>query len=448
MLKHPYFIVAFALLACTAPKSASQSHGAKIQALVSNSAVFNRAFTGFTLMDPESGEILADWNGDHYFTPASNLKIMTLFACRQLLGDSMPAAKVALSTTKDTLFFQGLADPTFLNPLFNSWQPLFKQLRRDSAQQLVYVRGNFMDKRYGPGWSWDDMTDSYSPERQELPIYGGLMRVYYANDSLRRRVDPPYLQSQLAPRDMKERYPLHGFNYRPEDHSGYTNFWPESKDSIVDVPMVFLHLSPLELLEDTLGKGRVILEKGARVPRDSTWQILYSTPMDTILRSMMHHSDNFLAEQLLLACSAKKFNLFSQEQVIRWVLDSTLQSLPQPLKWVDGSGLSRYNMLTPRSVSHVLYKLWRTEKPDFLRAVFPAGGVSGTISDWYEGPKGQPYVFAKTGTLSAVHCLSGYVQTKSGKTLIFSFMHNNFQDKNRLWKQEMQKVLREISDWQ
>jgi serine-type D-Ala-D-Ala carboxypeptidase/endopeptidase (penicillin-binding protein 4) len=247
----------------------------------------------------------------------------------------------------------------------------------------------------------------------------------------------------LAPRDMKDRYPLHGFNYRPADHSGYTNFWPDSKDSATEVPIVFLHVSPLELLEDTLGAERNITGNAAFL-RDSTWKTLYSAPLDTVLRRMMHESDNFCAEQLLLACSAQKFDTMSQAKVIQWVTDSTLKDIPQPLKWFDGSGLSRYNMFTPRSVAYVLRQLWITEKTEFLTSVFPAGGVGGTLAGWYAGEDGKPYVFAKTGTMTAIHCLSGYVRTKSGKLLIFSFMHNNFQERTRLWKQEMQDILREV----
>jgi D-alanyl-D-alanine carboxypeptidase/D-alanyl-D-alanine-endopeptidase (penicillin-binding protein 4) len=108
---------------------------------------------------------------------------------------------------------------------------------------------------------------------------------------------------------------------------------------------------------------------------------------------------------------------------------------------VDGSGLSRYNLVTPHYLSTVLKQLFDRTPKEQLFTYFPAGGVRGTISNWYRNPEGSPYVFAKTGSMSGVHCLSGYILTKSGKILIFSFMHNNFVGSNKPWKEEMQRIL-------
>lgn len=79
-------------------------------------------------------------------------------------------------------------------------------------------------------------------------------------------------------------------------------------------------------------------------------------------------------------------------------------------------------------------------------AYFPSGGASGTIRSWYKSDDEHPYVYAKTGTLSGVHCLSGYLLTKSGKTLHFSFMHNNYVISSSELKKEMEKVLYLIYD--
>ena len=80
-----------------------------------------------------------------------------------------------------------------------------------------------------------------------------------------------------------------------------------------------------------------------------------------------------------------------------------------------------------------------------LFSLLPAGGVSGTISGSYKG-KGKPFVFAKTGSLSNNHCLSGYVVTNKGKTLIFSFMNNHFVEGSAVVKNEMNKVLTFLRD--
>jgi D-alanyl-D-alanine carboxypeptidase/D-alanyl-D-alanine-endopeptidase (penicillin-binding protein 4) len=100
-------------------------------------------------------------------------------------------------------------------------------------------------------------------------------------------------------------------------------------------------------------------------------------------------------------------------------------------------------MFTPRSIVKILEKIHSELPEENVFGIFPSGGVSGTIKNWYAGENG-PYVFAKTGTLSGKHCLSGYLKTKKGKTLIFSFMHNNFKGSSAPLKREMEKVLKRI----
>ena len=89
----------------------------------------------------------------------------------------------------------------------------------------------------------------------------------------------------------------------------------------------------------------------------------------------------------------------------------------------------------------VLEKIHKKLPEEKIFAIFPAGGVSGTSKEWYVGENGS-YVFAKIGTLSGKHCLSVYLKTKKGKTLIFSFMQNKFKGISNPWRREMEKILK------
>ena len=100
--------------------------------------------------------------------------------------------------------------------------------------------------------------------------------------------------------------------------------------------------------------------------------------------------------------------------------------------------------MTPQSIATVLLRLWREQPQEALLSLFPAGGVDGTLSEWYAGKDGKPYVFAKTGSMGSVSCLSGYVRTRRGKMLVFSFMHNHFVGSSREWKEEMQRMLERL----
>ena len=446
----PIFLVLLLLTSCAVFKSRDTRSALKIKHEVANSQVFSKAFTGFTLLDPERGQVLVDFNGDHFFTPASNTKILTLATCLEVLGDSVPGLKYAL-TDSSTLLIRGTADPTFLHPNFADWQLIFRWLKtQENPIQIEYQSV----PRFGPGWAWDDYLEPYSPERTDFPIFGNVAQFKKENGVWQSIPQGLYVDEYSASNEIHPKtkgvFRAEGFSYfiQAAPDSTYANGFVQT---VPFSPIFYENGFSDRFIQDSLGKDledpcfRNLPGSCASKPI-FPWRTLYSTPIDTVLRRMMHQSDNFIAEQMLLLCAGQKFDLLQQDTMIKWMLDSTLTKLSQRPKWVDGSGLSRYNLMTPHSIAQVLLKLWQEQPRERLFSLFPAGGVSGTITDVYAGKDGKPYVFAKTGGMSGVQCLSGYIVCKSGKVLIFSFMHNNFVGSSKAWKAEMQRFLERIRD--
>src|SRR5690606_10927278 len=123
-------------------------------------------------------------------------------------------------------------------------------------------------------------------------------------------------------------------------------------------------------------------------------------------KRMMHESDNFLAEQLLILVSSTLSDTLSSALAREHIMNTYLTELRQPPRWVDGSGLSRYNLFTPESMVYILDAMYREIPRERLLDLFPAGGVSGTLKDRFGGD-GQPYIFAKSGALGNTYNLSG-----------------------------------------
>jgi len=439
-------VVAIGLLtlsACASLRQPGRCFGRKLEKQIEQSPIFAKSFTGFVLLDPETGQVLADVHSDKYFTPASNTKILTLATCLQVLGDSIPALQTRRQVlneaeNRSVLLLRGTGDPTFLHPQFQSWQSAYGWLKNRSDTVQIWPRPP-QPERFGPGWAWEDYPEAYSAERSVLPMYGNTVRFTFSVGGY--AVEPPFFQKNFDTT-------LYTVRIKRREHE---NLWalppyPTPQDTARWVPFTRTGFDLGALLADTL--GRPVEELTGReyefVP--DGWHTHYATPLDTVLRRMMHQSDNFIAEQMLLVCAGQKFNVLESDTIIRWMLDSVLTDLPQRPRWVDGSGLSRYNLISPHDLALVLRKLWLEQPHRQLFDLFPSGGVSGTIANRYAGENGQPYLFAKTGGMSGVHCLSGYIVTKRGKTLVFSFMHNNFVGTNRPWKEEMGRLLEFIRE--
>lgn len=399
------------------------------------SPLFNSHLTGFVLYDPADSTFLYEWNEDKYFAPASNTKLLTFYAGLTMMSDSVPALKYEIRN--DSLFFTGTGDPTFLHPDFE-YQPVFT-LMQDTAYSLHYVSADFKDDKFAPGWSWEDYEYYFQPERSAFPIYGNT--IGYVYDSVQQTFDVlPKFFSDFAEvlaidAEKKSPYRLKNtniFSFAPDTaRSAYKNSVPfKTSDELT-----------VTLLEDTL-KRRIHWVKNFDF---NNAQLMYSRPAKQLFAFMLKRSDNLAAEQILYLSAAEMRMPLSADHIIDLTQEQNLKIYPRPPIWRDGSGLSRYNLVTPRSMIKVLNYISTEISIDEMKQVLSIGGLDGTLKNWYKPLDGEyPYVFAKTGTLSNNHNLTGIIQTQSGRNLFFSFMNNNYPSGSRPIKLEMEKVMRLI----
>jgi D-alanyl-D-alanine carboxypeptidase/D-alanyl-D-alanine-endopeptidase (penicillin-binding protein 4) len=120
--------------------------------------------------------------------------------------------------------------------------------------------------------------------------------------------------------------------------------------------------------------------------------------------------------------SNEKLGLINDEKIIDTLLKTDLKELPQAPNWADGSGLSHFNLFTPNDFVWLLNKMKNEFGIDRMKRILPTGGT-GTLRNYYK--QDSAYIFAKTGSLSNVICLSGYVYTLKNRLLIFSVLVNN-----------------------
>jgi D-alanyl-D-alanine carboxypeptidase/D-alanyl-D-alanine-endopeptidase (penicillin-binding protein 4) len=386
--------------------------------------------TGFALYDLDKKKSLYEYQAGQYFTPASNTKIFTFFTCLALLGDSVPGLRYV--EHQDSLIFWGTGDPSFLYKEVYDNNRVFSFLK-SASPQLYFSDGNFQTTNFGPGWAWDDYNDYYSAERSPFPIYGNILTLEACQKNA--LVAPAYLKNyvKIGAEEKKpkviRRLESNEFIYHPSPFQAHFK---------ADVPFKVTPELAVNLLSDTLKRMVRLIQK----PFVPFAQTLYSLPVDSVYKVMMQESDNFIAEQLLLICSQAISDTLQPEIAIRYAKKNLLKDLADEPRWVDGSGLSRYNLFTPRSIVQLWGKIYERMPRQRLFAVLATGGRYGTIKNWYNAD--VPYIFGKTGSLSNNHCLSGYLITKKGKTLIFSFMNNNFTASTNEIRQNMENILRSI----
>jgi D-alanyl-D-alanine carboxypeptidase/D-alanyl-D-alanine-endopeptidase (penicillin-binding protein 4) len=411
-----YFSFLIFLSSCSVQKQIAKS----ARENVLNASALQTAHVGISIYEPATNKYWFNYQGDHYFVPASNTKIPTCYAAMKYLGDSLTG--IMYDDSENKLKLIGAADPTFLHPDFSK-QPVFDFIKKSSFTdislfELVPPMSNQGFKFFGSGWSWNDYNENYMAERNFFPIYGNIARFKLKGNKV--EVIPSYFQPKVFQSDSS----LISFDIeRLEWTNGF--FVSAGSKKYQEIPIHQGADFPIISVEDDLlcdtihrkiGYGKIQFPSAPHLKR------IHSQPTDSLLKPMMHRSDNFFAEQTLLMISNERLGFMNDEKIIDTLLKTDFKDLPQKPRWVDGSGLSRYNLFTPQDLVTILTKMKNEFGMDRIKVILPTGG-EGTFSNYYKSESG--FLYAKTGTLSGVVSISGFLYTKKNKLLAFSILVNN-----------------------
>ncbi len=425
----------YALIISIVSGCAHQITTHKISKIFKNSTINHSHFTGFALYDQDKKRMVYELNADKYFTPASNTKLFTFYTALQMLGDSIPGLCYIIKN--DSLIFWGTGDPSFLHSTLKSTKAF--DLLKNSSQKLFYSASNFTGEFYGEGWPYGDYNDYYQAEISAMPIEDNVALIY-ADAQGKLQIKPTYLKqylqqdSSFQPKKFTVKRSIFENRFVYPAGTIPVNFKQE-------IPWKTSPQLTIELLQDTLKKPVQLIN--LNLPQNA--KIVYSIASDSVYKQMLLPSDNFVAEQLLLVCASTLNGNLSTETAIAYSKKNYLKDLPDEPQWADGSGLSRQNLFTPRSIVALLQKIWdKVGNEKKLHNLLPTGGVSGTLRNAYKTDNGVPFVWGKTGSLSNNHNQSGYLITRKGKRLIFSYQNNNFVQPTAEIRGEMVRIITQI----
>ncbi len=428
-----FFVIGF-LASC---KSASFHVGSTaLDRYLEDSEFSRRSFSGLAVYDLQADKMVFNYNADKGFIPASNTKLLTYFTALQMLGDSIPAMEYCI--VNDSIYFTGTGDPTWFYGTFDHSKSI--DLLTDSSMVLNYVERPMADRKFGPGWSWDDYTYDYSVEKSSFPIYGNRVSLYKSAGDKKVEIHPKSMEILVNVRDTME---IDGYkaDRREISNDFELMFRSDSLEVETAVPFIYSDELFINLLADTLNRS---IQIAANFP-DCRRRRTYDTPRDSVLTKILMDSDNFLSEQLLLVISSTLGDTLNSHRVIEFMVKNQFSDIADNITWVDGSGLSRYNLLTPTSVISVLKKIYLAQPREKIFTMLPESGYTGSLKRSFTHLKGK--IHAKTGSMTGVYNLSGFLVTDSGKTLAFSFMNNNFKVPSSLIREEMEKVLSAFMDY-
>ena len=408
------------------------------------SEVFAQAHTGFALYDLEAERSVYGFQADRYFVPASNNKLLTFFLANRLLSHNVPA--LFYREYPDRVDLWGSGYPLLLHPGFVGYDTLQPWLNAQTKPLTLHLPEAENPPRYGAGWSWDDFAYGYVYERSVLPVYGNRLYLDYqpvGEDGEEHLLGaPPEVVDNLIQDAAQERTisRAEGSNRFTVNENFYRRWnFPLERALTVD------SAATLRYLTDAFPGLRLRSGDQPRPPADMLRTVSATLP-DTVYRKLLQDSDNFLAEQLILLAATQRYGAPDEEHFLEWVTDTLFREMDLgEISFRDGSGLTRYNLIQPDQLVRIVAALHREVGRKRLLDLLPAGGVNGTLTNRFDN-RPETYIWAKTGSLSGVICISGLIRTRADRWLAFSFLHNNVMASTREYYREMEEILGWVYD--
>jgi len=387
------------------------------------------------------GKSLYELNSEKLMIPASNIKLITSAASLHYLGEKH-VFETTILRDGDNLILVGGADSGLSLEILDSLAIIVS--RQMDVIDTLYLDEDLLDSmHYGKGWMWDEGSEKHSAAVSALTLNNNCIDFEYSPNELGLPAkinlypDTKYASITNTSSTVKDTINFKKLKIE-RDWRGQTNHfnitgeileWSE-KDTIkknIFEPQLFTGTVFKELLESH-GVSIKILHTADNLHSQDTIAVHYSEPLFTHLEGMMHKSENLTSELLMKFIGMSDTTNGSWESGIhkvRTFLFDEVNIDTSSLRIADGSGLSRYNLLSTDQIVRLLAYMYETDFQDTFIITLPHGGEKDTRLE-ERLIESQEKIYAKTGSISGVTCLSGYAFSPKYGSLTFSIMINGF----------------------
>jgi serine-type D-Ala-D-Ala carboxypeptidase/endopeptidase (penicillin-binding protein 4) len=389
-------------------------------------------------------------DGDRLFIPASNVKLITTAVALRQLG---AATRLRTSVYQlpsngglSNLLVVGRGDPSLT---VSSLQSIAQQLQQRGIKQIGQISfddGYFRGEQINSGWEWGDLSTDYAP------AINGLM--------LNQNSNPLTVSSQQVGMPLNYTWKAPSLNTWQVDNQSLTI--AASQDNNVDAIAIFgkpvirltgklaLNSTPIQIdlpladpaqsfigaFRQSLNRSGITTNSVRLIARQSTINLpeiaaINSPTIGELIQETNQRSNNIYAEVLLRSIGrTHPENYTSDRDTSNLGIALVKQHLtamgidPQAYNIYDGSGLSRHNLAAPTTFVRVLSAMAASPTGQIYRDSLPIAGISGSLKNRMKGTLAQGIIKAKTGSMSGVVSLSGYINPPQYAPLVFSVILN------------------------
>jgi len=396
---------------------------------------------GIKVISVEDDKTLYELNSNKLFMPASNNKLYTCAAALHYLGRDHIFKTTILKNNND-LVLKGGGDPDLtiehLDSLANTTAKIIGDV------DTLYLDATLLDSMYyGKGWMWDEGSWWYAAPIGALSVNDNCIDFHIEPGNLGEpaRIDhfpkTEYISQSNKTTTVENNTELKKLKIE-RDWVGRTNHFSITGEIVISDSIDTLQRNVHDptlftgtLFKESLAKYGVQvghMKRGTKVNESETIAIHYSDPLIASATNLMNESDNLTAELLIKIIGRGnqiEGNWKDGLDSVKTLLSDSAGIDTSRIRLVDGSGVSRYNLTSPDQLTRFLKWSFNSKyKDDFISTLASGGNKDGTMEKRLE--KEGNLIRAKTGGLSGVSNLSGYIFSPKHGPLAFSILISGY----------------------
>ena len=423
---------------------------------------FESCLVSIQVEDLTANKILFKKNEKMLLRPASNMKVITSTAGLLYLDpdyefktDLYYDGFVSNDTLYGNIFVVGGCDPDFVTQDISTFVDAIKSLNVSVINGNIIGDVSFKDSLYwGKGWMWDDDPSSDAPYLGALNINDNCVEVSYDSKEKLFNTNPKtkFVDVKRIENDVElfiDRNWLERKNeiliVGKDDKKSYT-----TKVNVLNPELYFL-----QVFSEVLDSNNVTILgriESHKISENALYLTSESRKYSDVIINLNKESDNLSAEMTLLALAEKYYGKPATAKNGINVVEKMIEEIElnsEDYRLVDGSGVSHYNVVSAELIVKILKYVFN-QKPELYEILynsFPIAGVDGTLEYRMKNTSAEKNVHAKTGTLSGVSTLSGYLTTKNNHTIAFSILMQNYVGSSTKAKEFQDEICKILSNY-
>lgn len=427
----------------------AKTYSAAIDKTIAQSNI-NKSAVSVSVKDTTTNKVVYKLNDKQPSMPASTLKLITLGASIDTLGNDYEFSTKLYKTTNNDLYLKLGADPFLTSAGLNSLMEKAVKDKKITSPKIIYIDDYIFDKtEWGEGWQWDDDLNPLMPKFSSYNIDKNLLSIIISptNPGSPAQIYTnkfyPITFMNLVTTGKENDIELNRNNsIAPNilNISGTIN-----KQITEEIPINNPKRYFILRLEDAIKSAKMDYYGGfpqKKTPTSNVYLVAeIKHPISQAIKAILIDSNNFVAESVFKLAGAKFVNNTGSLQHSQEMLNAYFKKVgidAQDIKIVDGSGVSKNNIITADFMTDYLVK---QSKNEAFKNALPTAG-EGTLKNRMLYFKDN--LRAKTGTLSDVSGIAGYITSRSGKTYAFDIMINDPKTKSNDKKSLEEYIIRDI----